>query len=43
MTQDNRNLIAAILLLAKKITAIKGKEEKMESIIDEFAEMKSRI
>lgn len=40
---QNRNLIAAILLLAKKITVMKGKEEKMESIIDEFTEIKSRL
>ena len=41
--EPDRNMIAAILLLAKKITATKGKEEKMESIIDEFTEIKLRL
>jgi len=43
MDSKDRNTIAAILLLAKKISSINKKEERMESIIDEFREIKQRI
>jgi hypothetical protein len=40
-----KELIAAILLLAKKLTAFNSPEdeERMESIIDEYTEFKSRL
>jgi hypothetical protein len=40
-----KELTAAILLLAKKLTAFNSPEdeERMESIIDEYTEFKSRL